>query len=297
MSLLASATLRARAMARKTLDAALALIDPVWGGMYQYSDAVDWKSPHFEKIMSVQADAIASTPRLRRLHQPRYLRAARDVARYVTTLLTSPDGALLHQPGRRPRRGIDGHHYYPLADEKRRALGIPRVDQHRYARECGWMITAWASLYQATRDRAVLKKAVRAAEWALRERALPGGGFAHQKDDPSLADNLAMAQGLTELARIDPRWKKDAAATFAFIGRAFADPRGGFFSVAVSPEARGVFAQASRSVEENAALARAAAHFAGDTAVQELARRAKQFADSEIDRPWVAPIIAADLAL
>jgi len=41
--------------ARQTLDAAIALIDPVWGGVFQYSEAGSWSKPHFEKIMSFQA--------------------------------------------------------------------------------------------------------------------------------------------------------------------------------------------------------------------------------------------------
>src|SRR3954447_4977855 len=40
--------------ARQTLDAALALIDPVWGGVFQYSETGSWQKAHFEKIMSFQ---------------------------------------------------------------------------------------------------------------------------------------------------------------------------------------------------------------------------------------------------
>src|SRR5262249_49500111 len=43
-------------MARETLEAQRALIDPVWGGVYQYSTDGDWKHPHFEKIMQMQAE-------------------------------------------------------------------------------------------------------------------------------------------------------------------------------------------------------------------------------------------------
>ena len=43
-------------MARETLDAQRQLIDPVWGGVYQYSTDGDWKHPHFEKIMQMQAE-------------------------------------------------------------------------------------------------------------------------------------------------------------------------------------------------------------------------------------------------
>jgi uncharacterized protein YyaL (SSP411 family) len=46
----------AERMARQTLDAGLGLIDPAWGGVYQYSAGGVWTEPHFEKIMSIQAD-------------------------------------------------------------------------------------------------------------------------------------------------------------------------------------------------------------------------------------------------
>ena len=47
---------RAETMAKQTLDAQLQLVDPVWGGVYQYSTDGVWTKPHFEKIMSVQAE-------------------------------------------------------------------------------------------------------------------------------------------------------------------------------------------------------------------------------------------------
>jgi uncharacterized protein YyaL (SSP411 family) len=34
----------------------LKLVDPVWGGVYQYSTDGDWDHPHFEKIMPFQAE-------------------------------------------------------------------------------------------------------------------------------------------------------------------------------------------------------------------------------------------------
>src|SRR5262249_5888730 len=46
---------KAAERARQTLDAAIALIDPVWGGVFQYSERGSWTHPHFEKIMQFQA--------------------------------------------------------------------------------------------------------------------------------------------------------------------------------------------------------------------------------------------------
>ena len=41
-----------------TLDQEAKLIDPVWGGIYQYSAARDWDHAHFEKLMTFQAPAL-----------------------------------------------------------------------------------------------------------------------------------------------------------------------------------------------------------------------------------------------
>jgi len=44
--------------AADTLHAATALLDPVWGGAYQYSVGGHWSEPHFEKLISIQATYI-----------------------------------------------------------------------------------------------------------------------------------------------------------------------------------------------------------------------------------------------
>ncbi|MGA8656953.1 MAG: hypothetical protein WB586_12465 [Chthoniobacterales bacterium] len=41
-------------MARETLAVQLDLMDPAWGGVYQYSTDGDWQHPHFEKIMQLR---------------------------------------------------------------------------------------------------------------------------------------------------------------------------------------------------------------------------------------------------
>ncbi len=46
---------QAERMARVTLTKQLNLLDPAWGGVYQYSTDGDWKHPHFEKIMLMQS--------------------------------------------------------------------------------------------------------------------------------------------------------------------------------------------------------------------------------------------------
>ena len=45
----------ARARAVFTLQKQRALLDPVWGGIYQYSAGSTWGEPHYEKLMTFQA--------------------------------------------------------------------------------------------------------------------------------------------------------------------------------------------------------------------------------------------------
>src|SRR5262249_28103812 len=80
-------------MARKTLDAQLGIMDPVWGGVYQYSTDGDWKHPHFEKLLQFQAENLRTYALACGLwNDPHYLQAAQHIRKYVAAFLTSPGG-------------------------------------------------------------------------------------------------------------------------------------------------------------------------------------------------------------
>ncbi len=139
--------------ARQTLDAAIALIDPVWGGVYQYSEAGSWTHAHFEKIMSFQAQYLRQYSQAYALWKdPKYLAAARNIERYLAEFLTSPDGAFYVSQDADLDHDIDGHKYYALSDGERRKLGMPRIDKNLYARENGWAISGLAAYYNVTND-------------------------------------------------------------------------------------------------------------------------------------------------
>jgi uncharacterized protein len=79
--------------ARQTLDAQLRLIDPVWGGVYQYSHGGNWENPHFEKLLSFQAENLRVYAQAYALYgDARYLKAARDIHSYLVTFLRDPQG-------------------------------------------------------------------------------------------------------------------------------------------------------------------------------------------------------------
>ncbi len=276
------------AMARATLDAALNLMDPVWGGMYQYSDEVNWKSPHFEKIMSIQADNLRLYSQAYALfNEPRYLQAARDIERYLANFLTNPDGAFYTSQDADVSMEIDGHKFYPFADAKRRKLGMPRIDKHVYSRENGWAIRGLTALYDVTGDPKVLARAKESADWIVANRGLNGGGFSHGDKDragPFLGDTLAMSEAFLALhsSTGERDWLNKAEDAARFIAANFQHDSG-FKTTRARPAGAGVFQEPLRHIDENLNLARFAnllSRYTGKSTYRDIAEHALKYLGS-----------------
>ncbi len=272
-------------MAHQTLGAALALIDPVWGGAYQYSTDGDWTHPHFEKIASVQADYLKLyAAAAQRTGDRGYLAAAKSIQSYVKKFLTSPDGAFYVSQDADLVQGEHSEAYFRLNDVGRRALGLPRVDTHVYARENGWLIAAFVALSQAHDDPSPLRDAITAARWIETHRSLAGGGFRHDARDaagPYLDDNLAMARAYLALyvATADRQWLVRADRTARFIAANFKSAKGGFL-VARKRDAL----QPRPNVDENIQLARLfneLAHYTGKRLHRQRAEHAMRYLATE----------------
>ncbi len=303
-----------------TLQAAQKLLDPVWGGAYQSlivvlgaqfervqiagrldSSGDTWNDPHFEKLLSVEAQMIrAYAQSYSQWHVPEYLAAAENVHRYVRRFLTSPEGAFyVSQEG--DVEGRDSVAYFALDDAKRRAFGVPRVDQHRYARENGWMINALCALYAVTGDTATLQEAERSARWLIASRSLAGGGFSHGAHDsagPYLGDTLAVGQGFLALYEVtgDREWLKRAQAARHFIAMNFAAGPGAGFVTSETSADRAYRPHSERG--ENAQLARFVnllSHYTGDQGDRETTTQAMRYlATSEVATAgFSAPLLLA----
>ena len=186
-----------------TLDNNLKLLDPVWGGVYQYSTHRDWVRPHYEKIMSSQAKNL----RLYSLAsmftgEDDYRNAAERISNYLTTFLLSSEGAFLTSQDADYEKGKHSDDYFKLDDKGRRKLGMPVIDRHIYSRENGLAIAALTQQYALTGRGEVLAAAIKASEWIRAHRSIPAGGFRHDEVDaagPYLGDTLAMGQALLAL--------------------------------------------------------------------------------------------------
>jgi uncharacterized protein YyaL (SSP411 family) len=269
-----------------TLDQQSRLLDPVWGGIYQYSAAKDWDSPHFEKLMTFQAPAIENYAVAWRLtSDAKELARAKAMVAFVDRFMKSPEGGFYTTMDAdlnahdRDKPFMDGHAYYAKDEKGRLAAGIPRVDTHEYGRENGLAIAAYATMVEVTKDPAILATAEKAAKRILATHAMAAdgtdgtaGGISHDAIDPDkkpkqafLSDNAAFGFALVRLYEVtkNDEYLKRAKAIAAFLVAELADDDGGgFFAATRDPDAVGIFAARRVPFEDNVMAVRFLAHLA-----------------------------------
>jgi uncharacterized protein len=275
-----------------TLDATRKLIDPVWGGVWQYSVEDGWDTPHFEKIAPIQAGCLDNFAHAYAV-TGRFLKAARAVRDYLGGFLANPDGTFgtsqdadVVRPGQATILGGD---YWQLDDAHRRAVGLPRTDRAAYADWNGLLIAALCRLHDAAGDDKALAMATAAARSLLRTHRTPDGGFRHGADDATgllhLRDNAAMGRALLALHQStgDDAWL-DAAVPVARFLLALEHPDGGFLAQTRDPAAAGALAEPRRPLEENGLAIRFLVELGwrrpdGDGAHASLAKAGRQAAE------------------
>jgi uncharacterized protein len=252
-----------------TLTKQRALIDPVWGGIYQYSAAADWNAPHFEKLMTYQAANLEAFSRgFTATRRPEHLADARAIHRYLIERLRSAEGTFFVNQDAdvnahdRSKPFVDGHVFYALDDAQRTALGTPWVDTHVYAAENGKAISALLAFHAASGEG--LADAQRAARVLAQTHVLASGAVKHEASSSEkgpffLDDAAALGLAFSQLARAtcDPVFDELARRIMGFLQSSLAAPDGAlFFDVTADPDAVGVFARRGRSFGPNVIAAR-----------------------------------------
>jgi uncharacterized protein len=260
----------ARAEISFTLQAQAALIDPVFGGIYQYSVGGTWTEPHYEKLGVMQAQALDNyADAYALLGDARFRKYAGAMYGFAEELFRGKEGGFFctqdadlhaHDPS---RPFLDGHAYYALPRSARVARGIPRIDAHEYGRENGLFVQAYLRYAAAFGDARAVTEAARAVDRFVRTHAAPEGGFLHDASDPGrgvlhLADQVYPAAAMVALyeATHDARWLEGARALASLLQTRFLAPDGGFYGTTEDPHAAGVFATRQKPVDENIAAAR-----------------------------------------
>lgn len=249
-------------MARETLDKQQLLLDPVWGGVYQYSHGKVWTNPHYEKLTIFQAHNIRTFALAYVLwNKEQDLKGAETTFAYTQNFLRSPDGVYYTSQDADLIKGTHSESYFNGNDAERRKQGIPAVDKAIYSQENGLLIEAFATMYAVTADEKYLQAAETAARWIIKNRGLPGGGFRHgesaDKGGPYLVDNLRMGQGLLALATVTGKeeWLTRAEQNGQFIVKNLKGEVG-FLSNPLPKNGVGVFGEPVVRRGENIGVAR-----------------------------------------
>ncbi len=290
---------------KESLQASLNLIDPKWGGVYQYSDQPDWKSPHFEKIASIQSAYLFSYAYGYQVFKDeKYRDAAKNVLRYLDAYLQDAGGAFYTSQDADVSAQLTGHMFYAMSDGERRQVAQPAIDRNIYANENGALISALLTDYAMAGDASSLTRAERAMDWIVANRALPEpGGFKHGTQDsggPFLSDTLAMSRAMLDMYAVTGRreWLASAQAGAHFIDAHFSDRNdGGFFTT--DPKHGGVL-KPYKEIDENLVAARffnLLSYYAHDTKLAATAAAAFQSVSSpeQLKRNSFAPgLLLAD---
>jgi len=273
-----------RVKASMTLTAALALMDPVWGGASQYSTGGVWENAHFEKIMRTQAAylriyALAYA----RLGRAADLKAAQDIQRYLFGFLRSPEGAFYVSQDADVVPGEHSLAYFKLDDKGRRKLGVPRVDRNRYADANGNAAEALATLYSASGDVTALDAAAKSVEWVIAHRSDAKTGLLRhgEKPDPAphLSDSLAVARAGLALyeATAERRWLTLSQQLGTAIDAHLRAPAAGFLTEGKQP---GLPVQPRPDLAENIAATRffnRLAHYTGEAKFRDAAQHGMKY--------------------
>lgn len=192
----------------RSLERYTRLIDPVWGGLYQYSVGGDWDHPHYEKLTDVQSGVLSAlAAALETTGDARWREAAEAILRYLGEHMRSERGAFYVSQDADVRDGgpaMAGARFYALDAEGRAALGRePRIDRHLDADVNGHLIAALARYGFAASDPRAIAWAEAAAD-AIWASHCGDTGCAHEEGDGRrhLSDQAAMLAGLVELYQV-----------------------------------------------------------------------------------------------
>jgi len=188
--------------ARATLDSARKLIDPVWGGIDQYSTdgtgiiRILKRSCSFRRTDSHLCAGVHALARRRRSA------IGQSDCRVPGTVSLLTRRRIFHEPGRRcdSRAAFGG-----LLCTGRRRSAKDRHPADRHAYLCARERLGGAGAGGALRghgDGKYLTEARRAVNWIEARRGMAGGGFRHDRIDaggPYLGDTLAMVQAYLAL--------------------------------------------------------------------------------------------------
>lgn len=139
--------------ARLTAKNSIGLLDPEWGGIYQYSTQKSWNHAHFEKLLAVQARYIQLYAYYgSEFHDEEILNRAKKIDQYLQQFMKDKNGLYYNAQDADLKKGKHSGHFFELDSLARLSKGIPTIDSNTYTKENALLGIAYLSLYGATND-------------------------------------------------------------------------------------------------------------------------------------------------
>ena len=209
---LASSPGDGRALALRTmrLMGASALRDPVEGGFFRYATRADWSEPHYERMLTDNAQLLSASAELARSFPAEVApeAIARGIIRFLAETMQLADGGFASAQD--SESIIDGVRneggYYHADAEARRTLAPPALDEKVLTGWNGLAIGALARASVVLDESRAEAAAVRAARFLLDHHVRPGRLVRASRDGQisssraTLEDSGMLASGLLELA-------------------------------------------------------------------------------------------------
>jgi uncharacterized protein YyaL (SSP411 family) len=304
----------AKQMALFTLDQQMKLFDPVWGGFYRYAEAADWTSPHYEKMLPIQAHTMLNYLEAYQLtKRTHYREAVEGTIRYVARFLSdrqrggffaSQDADVRNVSG--PHSFVPGKEYFGLNEVQRLTIGLPYTDRSIYT---GWnalMAKSYLRASQVFGDAHLREFSLKTLNRLFNERYRSGKGMAH-----AILDGQLQEFGLLE----DQLWFADALVeAYVTTGHSIYRDRaeqivhdlvvqledkqgGGFFDRPTSGGSQGLLKFPYKDVKANASLARVFSDLFYATQKVMYRDMAKQVLQFVVGQSGPLPVGSAGLAI
>ncbi len=292
------------------------LLDPVWGGFYRYATKPDWSHPHYEKMLSANAELLENyIQACQATGQEGYKKTALEVIRWLENFMQDPKGGFYgsqdadlgsHEPA---SDFVAGEEYFLLDNAARRQLGIPHVDKNVYSDWNGQMIRAYLSAYPVLNEKRLLDLALLSLDKIKKNAWDAKLGMAHNPAAKTvvrglIADNVEVARAASTAYQVTG--KKEcldfAKEIMAWILNNLQDAKGGgFFSSPLSNLSYGNLSFPDKPFDENSTAALALIELyrlTGDTAYKKAAEHTlKLLSRFYPSRGYMAGAFAAALRL
>ncbi len=255
-----------------TLEKQVALLDPVWGGFYRYAEQADWSQPHFEKMLTIQAQNLHNYVKAYQFTgNTEYKHIAVRIIEYVERFLTDPktgqffesqDADVRDQNGKTLVAGTD---YFSWERIHRKAQGMPLVDRRIYAGSNADMAWAYLHAAQVLGKPEWQERAITVLQRLVAERFDNKKGLAHGsshnllKLHGMLSDHIRLGRALLEVFRAtgDLQFLKNVEALAQTTESLLGDAKdGGFFDRPHSSDSLGLLNIPTKPARANIQAAR-----------------------------------------